>query len=107
MISDRLVQLSLTASETPEIPLSSTQPGLGLLLDTSSWPQHASDVNNYLTSETIIGKKGENDVVARGWGDEWLACVKEFMEFQKLAGFPVSYTSLRACASPSDWVVAG
>lgn len=107
MIPDRLVQPPLTASETPEIPLSSTQPGLGLLLDTSSWPQHASDVYNYLTSETIIGEKGENVVVARGWGDKWLACVKEFMEFQKLAGFPVSYTSLRVCASPSDWVVAG
>ena len=64
-------------------------------LDTLSWPCHALDAYNYLANDFIIGEKGEKVVTARGGGDEWLKCVQGFMEFQRLAGFPVSHLCLR------------
>lgn len=80
----------LVPVNTPEVPLDSHAPG-NSLPDTLSWPRHALDVYNYLKNETTTGANGEKVVATREWGNEWLACVHEFMGYQKLAGFPVSY----------------
>jgi hypothetical protein len=78
--------------DNPAIPGASPRlmPRQHLPLDTSSWPQHALDVYRYLMDETATGVTGEKVTTTRDWGDEWVTCVKGFMEFQKSAGFPVS-----------------
>ncbi|KIM86480.1 hypothetical protein PILCRDRAFT_4959 [Piloderma croceum F 1598] len=77
----------LVPVNTLEVPLDSHAQG-NLLPDMSSWPWHMLDMYNYLKNETTMGVNGEKVVATREWGNEWLACVHEFMGCQKLAGFP-------------------
>jgi hypothetical protein len=84
----------LVPVETPGTPPESLPQSRMLALDTSSWPKHALDAYHYLRNKTTIGENGEKVTTLRGWGDEWSACVDGFMEFQKLAGFPVSQLRL-------------
>jgi hypothetical protein len=55
--------------------------------DTSGWPQHMVDANNYFTMETVV-TDDVSVVNARNWGDVWLSCLQNFIEFQRSAGFP-------------------
>lgn len=59
-------------------------------MDTPLWPWHALDAYQYLKQESIVGGEGEKVVATRNWGSAWVDCVEAFMEFQRLAGFPVS-----------------
>ena len=52
----------------------------------SDWPKHVVDSYRYLTGESGFTKDG--DVTTAIWGDEWLACLTLFLEFQEHAGFP-------------------
>lgn len=54
--------------------------------DSSDWPQHMVDANRYMTEDPKI--RGNGDVERkRNWGDAWLACLREFIEFQRRTGF--------------------
>jgi hypothetical protein len=53
------------------------------LPNSSDWPTHVVNANRYLT-EVV-----DNNVSkARDWGNAWLECVREFIEFQKQFDFP-------------------
>ena len=45
------------------------------------------DANNYFTMETAV-TDDVSVVNVRNWGDVWLSCVQNFIEFQQSAGFP-------------------
>jgi hypothetical protein len=55
--------------------------------DTSGWPAHMVDAKMYLTQEAA-GVNEISVVKARDWGDRWIGCVQEFVDFQKRANFP-------------------
>jgi hypothetical protein len=58
-------------------------------LNTSSWPQHMVDVYRYLMLEPASLEMGSSAGVDRNWGEGWLSCVHEFVQFQKMSAFPV------------------
>jgi hypothetical protein len=45
------------------------------------------DAYCYFTEEPGI-KNSVSAAHTRDWGDEWMECLREFVEFQKCAGFP-------------------
>ena len=56
-------------------------------LNSSDWPQHMMDAYHYFTEETASA----DDVCttnARNWGDQWLECLRNFINFQRATGFP-------------------
>ena len=55
--------------------------------DTSGWPAHMVDAKTYLTQEAA-GVNEISVVKARDWGDGWIGCVQEFVDFQRRANFP-------------------
>ena len=55
--------------------------------DTSDWPAHMVDANTYLTQEAA-GVDKMSAVKARDWGDGWVECVQEFIDFQRRANYP-------------------
>lgn len=55
--------------------------------DTSGWPAHMVDAKMYLTQEAV-GVNEISVVKARDWGDGWIGCMQEFIDFQKCANFP-------------------
>jgi hypothetical protein len=67
--------------KAPPLPTSFDLP------DSSDWPPHMVDANHYLTKDSsAIG--GGSAASPRDWGGGWLACVQEFVNFQRGAGFP-------------------
>jgi len=54
--------------------------------DSSDWPPHMVAAHCYFTKEAPLIDNGLSD--ARNWGDEWLACVRAYIECQRRAGFP-------------------
>lgn len=71
---------SPSRSSTPTPPLEPEY-------DRSKWPQHMLDAYQYFTQEaTAIDDVSTGN--ARSWGDQWLGCVREFVEFQRRANFP-------------------
>lgn len=56
-------------------------------LDSSTCPTHMVDAYCYFTEEPGI-KNSVSAARARDWGDGWMECLREFIEFQKRAGFP-------------------
>jgi hypothetical protein len=65
--------------KTPTLAQELTPPQT-LTYDTTDFPKHMADSNQYLTEDPEAGD--------RNWGDPWLACLREFIEFQRQAGFP-------------------
>jgi hypothetical protein len=84
----------ITPARPPATHLDNLQQSRNAVPNTSSWPQHALDAYHYLKNEAVQGKDGERSLAARSWGDDWFACVQGFMDFQQLAGFPVSHMRL-------------
>lgn len=80
-VTDNAPHSSLPNTPLVQLPVTNDAP------DSSDWPQHMVDANRYFTEETV-DIDGVAVVKARGWGDEWLGCVREFTEFQRRAGFP-------------------
>ena len=67
--------------KAPPLPTSFDLP------DSSDWPPHMVDANHYVTKDSsAIG--GGSAASPRDWGGGWLACVQEFVNFQRRAGFP-------------------
>jgi hypothetical protein len=81
-----------TTPATPPVPHPTAEPVRPIApssidLPDSDLPQHMVDAKRYLTVNPVMTGDG-SDASPRDWGSGWLACVQDFIEFQRGASFP-------------------